>query len=111
MVVESEAQEDAVHAAFERAEELGVVVQAHWTPELLLHTVQVARRSNSLRNVPRLTPEQIKADRVAALKAELAALEPNDNPEPAAPSIAQPTKRHRSAASADLPVVAPDPEA
>jgi hypothetical protein len=119
MVVESEAQEDAVRAAFERAQELGITVQAHWPAALLLHTVGVAERPKVNRSGPRPTPEQIKAERVARLKAELATLEPSDSEiETAASSsaVANPlaipaAKRRGATAVTDLPVVAPDPAA
>jgi hypothetical protein len=117
MIVQSEREEDAIHEAFERAQSLGIAVQEHWTQDLLLHAVSLAEAPKPRRNAPRPTPAQIVAERIATLKAELAALEPHaEDPEPAealeaataplAPTT-PPGKRHRAAT--DLPVVAPDP--
>ena len=115
MIVQNEDEEDAVRAAFDRAEELGIAVQPDWAPALLLHAVRLAETPKPLRNAPRPTPEQIVAERIATLKAELAALEPPvedleaEAAAPAAPPAAPTPKRHRATSAADLPVVAPDP--
>lgn len=110
MIVQNEAEEDAVFDAFERAQSLGIAVHADWTPALLLHAVSLADMPKPRRNVPRPTPEQVVADRIAKLKAELAALDPVEALEAeAAPAAPHPPKRNRAATVADLPVVAPDP--
>jgi hypothetical protein len=117
MVVQNEDEEDAVRAAFDRAEELGIAVQPDWAPALLLHAVRLAETPKPRRNAPRPTPEQIVAERIATLKAELAALEPpaedlgSVESAEAAPPPAPPAKRHRATSAAELPVVAPDPVA
>jgi hypothetical protein len=114
MIVQNEDEEDAVRAAFDRAEELGIAVQPDWAPALLPHAVRLAETPKPHRNAPRPTPEQVVAERIAKLKAELAVLEPPaEDPEAeaalAVPPAAPTPKRRRATSAAELPVVAPDP--
>jgi hypothetical protein len=98
-IVADEQEEAATRIAFDRAREFGVRLEPDWDAKRIRDAVAVANK----RHAPKLTPEQVKAARVAALKAELAALEPA---EAAAAPVSTPKRR----AAADLPVVAPFPD-
>jgi hypothetical protein len=103
-VVASEAEEEATLEAFRLASELDIEVAPEWTAQQLRETVARAEKALKAKNAPKSDPQKIKADRIAALKAELAALGAD-----AAEDAAAPRKRPRPAA--ELPVVAPDPVA
>ena len=98
-IVADEQEEAATRIAFDRAREFGVRLEPDWDAKRIRDAVAVANK----RHAPKPTPEQVKAARVAALKAELATLEPA---EAAAAPVSTPKRR----AAADLPVVAPFPD-
>ena len=115
-VVTSKADERTVIADFACAKVLNLEIDPAWSLEHLRREISLAEEPEAapVEPTPELTPSD--ADRIAALKKELADLQALEEIEempmpPGANALATatPAPRKRNATPAALPVVAPDP--